>query len=198
VADLAAGAILMAQGGFSEPELLAAARRGDLDAFERLVVLHERRVYGLALRIAGDAEDAKDAMQEAFLRLHRHLGRIDSESALGPWLCQVTANLCRDIGRRKRRQYAEPVDAAAEWKPDPAAGPERMAAARESERHLQAALQELPETERAALLLREMEGLTTQEVAQALGSSETTVRSQISRARLRLRKLLAGRLGVWR
>ncbi len=185
----------MVKGACSEPELLQAARRGDLDAFERLIAMHERRVYGLALRVAGNAEDAKDATQEAFLRLHRHLGKIDSEGAIGPWLCTVVINACRDIGRVRRRSRLVALEDGADTRPDPAAGPERTALARERERHLQAALAELPETERAALLLREMEGLTTLEVARVLGSSETTVRSQISRARLRLRKLFAARLG---
>lgn len=188
------GAILMAKTALSEPELLAAARRGNLDAFERLIAMHERRVYGLALRAAGNTEDAKDATQEAFLRLHRHLGKIDSEAAIGPWLCAVVINACRDIGRTRRRSRLVALEDGADARPDPSAGPERTASAREHERHLQAALAGLPETERAALLLREMEGLTTAEVARVLGSSETTVRSQISRARLRLRKLFAARL----
>jgi RNA polymerase sigma-70 factor (ECF subfamily) len=195
VADLLPGTILMAQNGWSEPELLAAARQGNLDAFEYLVALHERRIYALALRISGNREDAKDAMQEAFLRLHRHLSQIDSDAAIGPWLCTVVVNACRDIGRTKRRARLVPMEGGPDSRPDPAAGPEQMAAAHERERHLQAALRRLPETERAALLLREMEGLSTREVASALGSSETTVRSQISRARLRLRNLFKERFG---
>jgi RNA polymerase sigma-70 factor (ECF subfamily) len=181
--------------GRTEPELLAAARGGDLDAFERLVAMHERRIYGLALRIAGNAEDAKDAMQEAFLRLHRNMAQIDSEAAIGPWLCAVAVNACRDIGRAKRRSRLVAMEGEVDSKPHPTAGPEQLAAASERERHLQSALRCLPEMERAALLLREMEGLSTGEVARILGSSETTVRSQISRARLRLRKLFAERFG---
>ena len=195
MADLWADTILMAQNGRSEPELLVAARQGNLDAFERLVTLHERRIYGLALRIAGNREDAKDAMQEAFLRLHRRLGQIDSDAAIGPWLCAVVVNACRDIGRTRRRARLVAIEGGADSRPDPAAGPEQMAAAHERERHLQEALRRLPETERAALLLREMEGLSTRDVAGVLGSSETTVRSQISRARLRLRTLFAERFG---
>jgi RNA polymerase sigma-70 factor, ECF subfamily len=195
VADLAAGSILMARSGWSEPELLAAARRGDLDAFETLVKLHERRIFGLALRITGNPEDARDAMQEAFLRLHRRLAQISSEAAIGPWLCTVTVNLCRDLARAKRRSRLVAMEKGAETRCDPSASPEQIAAAGERERQIQAALRTLPETEREALLLREMEGLSTAEVARALGSSETTVRSQISRARLRLRRLFAARYG---
>src|ERR1700761_5906808 len=143
----------MPRSGASETELLTAARRGDLEAFGRLVALHERRVYGLALRVCGDAEDAKDALQETFLRLHRNLARIDSEAAIAPWLCQVVVNICRDIGRARRRKRLVAMDHTghADSRPDPAAGPEQLAAAREHERHLQAALSCLPETEKAAL-----------------------------------------------
>jgi len=147
----------MAQNGWSEPELLAAARRGDLYAFDHLVALHERRVYGLAVRIAGNREDARDAMQEAFLRLHRHLGRIESDAAIGPWLCAVVVNACRDIGRTRRRSRLVALEGGADSRAHPAAGPEQIAAAHQRERHLQEALRTLPETERAALLLREME-----------------------------------------
>lgn len=175
----------------SEPELLSCAQAGDRDAFERIVALYERRIYALALRLAGDAEDAKDATQETFLRLHRNLRQVESGRSLGPWLWSVAVNACRDIGRRRRRSRLVPIDDfVTHAAPDPAAGPERQVHGREAERHLRAALRHLPERERAALLLREMEGLSTREVAGILGSSEVTVRSQISNARLRLRKLL--------
>lgn len=179
-----------------EAELLVLARAGDRAAFERIVALYERRIFALALRLAGDLEDAKDATQETFLRLHRNLRQIDSARSLGPWLWSVAVNACRDIGRRRRRSRLVPIDAfVAASAADQAVGPEGVARAHELERRLQTALAHLPEKERAALLLREMEGLSTREVAEILGSSETTVRSQISVARLRLRKLLGHRGG---
>ena len=127
--------------------------------------------------------------------MHRRLAQIESDEAIGPWLCAVVVNACRDIARAQRRSRVVSVEVDANARPDPSAGPEQIAAANERERHLQAALRRLPETERAALLLREMEGFSTGEVARILGSSETTVRSQISRARLRLRKLFTERFG---
>jgi RNA polymerase sigma-70 factor (ECF subfamily) len=177
--------------GTSEPELLALAVAGDLDAFERLVELHERRIFALALRLTGNIEDAKDATQETFIRLHGNLRQIDCSRSAGPWLYTVTVNACRDIGRRRQRSRLIPMDefvtAAA---PDPAAGPEGLCSGREMEEQLRHALRRLPEKERAALLLREMEGLSTAQVAEVLGNSEVTVRSQISSARTKLRKLL--------
>ena len=183
------------QADAAEPELLALAKAGDREAFARIVALYERRIFALALRMADDVEDAKDATQETFLRLQRNLRQIESGRSLGPWLWSVAVNACRDIGRKRRRSRLVPIDDfVALAAPDTAAGPERLAHAREQERQLRVALRQLPERERAALLLREMEGLSTREVAAIFGSSEVTVRSQISNARLKLRKML-GREG---
>ena len=183
------------ESGLAESELLAWAKRGNLDAFERLIALHERRIYALALRVTGNPEDAKDATQETFIRLHRKIGQIDSERALGPWLSSLAVNACRDIGRSRRRSRMVPMDEMVAASPDRSPGPEGLTLEHERERHLQVGLRRLPEKERAALLLREMEGLTTGEVARILGSSEATVRSQISNARLKLREFFAQRFG---
>ena len=178
-----------------EALLLARAKTGDLDAFEQLVAIHERRVFSLALRLTGSTEDAKDATQEAFIRLHRKMGQVDGDRGVGPWLYSVTVNACRDIGRERQRSRLVPMENwAALAAQDTAAGPEGLYADRQREEHLRGVLHRLPEKERAALLLREMEGLTTGEVARILGSSEVTVRTQVSKARLRLRKLLKGKL----
>ena len=178
-----------------EAHLLALAKTGDLDAFEQLVRLHERRVFALALRLTGSLEDAKDATQEAFIRLHRKIGQIDSARGVGPWLYSVTVNACRDIGRDRQRSRLVAMENWASLAPaDPDAGPESQYADRQREEHLRTVLGRLPEKERAALLLREMEGFSTGEVARILGSSEATVRSQICNARLKLRKLLRGKL----
>ena len=180
--------------GAPESILRQAALRGDRKAFEQLVFLHERGVFSLALRLTGNADDARDVMQGVFLRLHRKLDTVDPLRPLSPWLYAVTLNVCRGMGRSKARSRLVPiadfVDAA-----DPYPGPERQLSGREQERQLQEALNELPEKERAALLLREVEELSTAEVARLLGSSETTVRSQISQARLKLRKFFARRKG---
>ena len=179
-----------------EARLLALAKAGDLDAFEQIVALHERRIFALALRLTGSVEDAKDAAQEAFVRLHRKIGQIDSSRGVGPWLYSVTVNACRDIGRDRQRSRLVPVENWAALAPpssDPS--PEGLYADRQREEQLRTVLGRLPEKERAALLLREMEGLSTGEVARILGSSEATVRSQICTARLKLRKLLGRKWG---
>jgi RNA polymerase sigma-70 factor (ECF subfamily) len=179
-----------------EARLLSLAKTGDMEAFEQIVVLHERRVFALALRLTGSVEDAKDATQETFLRFHRKLGQIDSGRGAGPWLYTVTVNACRDIGRERLRSRLVPMDDCASMAPVVRdANPEGLYANRQREEDLRSVLHRLPEKERAALLLREMEGLSTEEVARVLGSSEATVRSQVCSARIKLRKLLGWKCG---
>jgi len=172
--------------------LVARAQAGDAGAFDRLLGRHQRRVLRTAWRLLGDPEEARDAAQEVFLRLYRHLHRIDPRRPLAPWLYRVTVNVCRDLGRRRRRPL--PLEEVAE-PPDPGADPARRASLAEERRIVEEGLAGLPEKERAALVLRDVEGLATSEVAAILGSSETTVRSQISRARLKVHRHRERHLG---
>ncbi|MEK7406457.1 MAG: sigma-70 family RNA polymerase sigma factor [Acidobacteriota bacterium] len=164
---------------------LRRAKAGDLAAFEEIVVQHERQVFLTALRLLGRREDAQDAAQEVFIRLHRHLGRFDEDREFAPWLYRMTVNVCRDIGRKRRREETAPLE---EGTARAVEDPHVEAVAAERRRIVKEGLRRLPEKERAALVLRDLEGLTTREVARVLGSTETTVRSQISSARLKLRK----------
>jgi RNA polymerase sigma-70 factor, ECF subfamily len=175
----------------SEAALLRSAQRGDRDALEQLIMRYERRIFALALRMTGSAADAQDAAQETFIRLHLRAREIEAGRGVGPWLFAVAVNACRDIGRRRRRSRLIPLPPAAANLPDGLADPERRLSGRESEAFLHAGLATLSEKERAALLLREMEGMSTSEVARALGSSEVTVRSQIWSARLKLRRFFS-------
>lgn len=172
---------MMAAG---EGSLLRDAKAGDRVAFEQVILRHERRVLLTALHLLGRWEDAQDAAQEVFVRLHRYLGRFDDALELAPWLYRMTVNVCRDLGRKRPAHAELDLNAA-----DPACGPERSARSAEERRILRAVLRKLPEKERAALVLRDLEGLPTSEVARILGSSEATVRSQVSSARLRILKL---------
>lgn len=160
--------------------LVRRAKTGDAVAFEQVLRLHERRVFLTALRLLDSVEDAKDAAQEVFLRLHKHLRRFDDTRELGPWLYRVTVNVCRDIGARRSRDEALPPDLAAPPAPDWS----------DERRIVAMGLRRLPERERAALVLRDIEGLPTAEVARVLGSSEATVRSQVSSARLKIKRFV--------
>ena len=154
-------------------------------AFETLLRTHEALVVRTALRLLGNRQDAQDAAQDVFLRLHRRLGKIDDSRNVPGWLYRVTVNVCRDILRK--RTSDDSLDDAKLAVPSSAEADH----AREQQRKLIGdALRTLPEKERAALTLRDLEGLPTREVAQILGSSEATVRSQVSAARLKIKKIL--------
>lgn len=163
-----------------------AAGDSDLAAFEALMRQYERLVLGTAVRLLGNLEDAQDASQDVFLKLYRNLGKIDDGNVPG-WLYRVTVNACHDI-RRKRPARAPVEDAAGLASGE--ADPQRAATEAERRRALAMSLRLLSEKERAALVLRDLEGLRTAEVARALGSSEATVRSQIAKARVKVKNFL--------
>ena len=166
---------------------IAAANAGDLAAFESLMRQHERLVLVTALRLLGKLEDAQDASQEVFLRLYRNLGKIDAVENVPGWLYRVTVNVCHDMARRRPASVA--VDDMPELA-DTGADPQQSATQAERRRALAMSLRFLSEKERAAMVLRDLEGLSTGEVARALGSSEATVRSQISKARIKVRAFM--------
>jgi RNA polymerase sigma-70 factor (ECF subfamily) len=174
-----------ADGDEAPSGLLAAARAGDVAAFERLMRRYERLVLVTALRLAGSMPDAQDISQEVFLKLYRNLGKLE-EDALTTWLYRVTVNACYDLRRRRGRRPESPVEEAGQLA---AAGDNPQQALTEAERRrvLELSLRMLPEKERAAIVLRDLEGLPTPEVARVLGSSEATVRSQISKGRVKMR-----------
>ncbi len=166
-------------------QAIQAARAGDLAAFDLLMRRHERLVLGTALRLLGKMEDAQDASQEVFLRLYRNLGKLPACENLAGWLYRVTVNVCHDA-RAKRRDETSVDDAGAELA-SPGADPQQAATRNERQRVLELSLRLLSEKQRVALVLRDLEGLPTADVAQILGTSAATVRSQIFHARIKIR-----------
>ena len=165
---------------------MRVAQDDSLAQFEALMAQHERLVLRTALRMLGRLEDAQDAAQEVFMKLYRHIGKIEAERGVESWLYRTTMNACFDQLRRRR-----PVEPIA-WAP-PISAVQHTNLERDQRRQLVSeALKTLPEKERAAVILREIEGLETVEVAQILGSSEATVRSQVSMGKARLRRCLEG------
>ena len=161
-----------------------AARENAAAGFEALVRQYERLVLVTALRIAGNMDDAQDISQEVFLRLYRNLDKVRAMQNLSGWLYRVTVNACFDLRRRR------PAGVSVELSDDFASGetdPQQAVAEAERRRALEMSLRILSEKERAALVLRDLEGLSTEEVAEALGSSAATVRSQISKARIKVK-----------
>lgn len=167
------------------PDLIRRARRGDLDAFEAILRTQERCVLTLAYRLMGNLPDAQDAAQEVYLRLYRQIGSFEEGRDLKPWVNRITANVCTDLLRKRRTLVS--LDSISPVSADRTDG-----ALEQKERRalVAAALLRLPARQRAAIVLRDMDGLSTAEVAEALQSSETTVRSQISTGRTRLRQII--------
>jgi RNA polymerase sigma-70 factor (ECF subfamily) len=154
------------------------------DAFDQVVRHREAQLLRIAYRILGNWADAEDVAQEVFLRLHRHGLDFANDAALGAWLYRVTVNVCVDKSRRVRPTTELP-ELGSE---NPSAEAELLR--EEWKKLLLIALGTLPPKERAAVVLREIEGLATAEVAEILGSTEGTVRGQVSKAMARLRTLM--------
>jgi RNA polymerase sigma-70 factor, ECF subfamily len=168
---------------------------GDSAAFEQIVLRHENRVMALAARLLGAREEARDVAQEVFLRAFKYLHRLDVQKPVEPWLMRITVNVCRDAARLRQRRLATFVDVDEPERVDESPDPYAGLARKQEQRILQRALERLPEKERLAIVLRDVEELSTAEVASILQSSETTVRSQVSRGRLKLKAAIDRLMG---
>ena len=171
--------------------ILGRARAGDLAAFEELMLQHERMVLMTALRVLGSREDAQDAAQQVFLRLHKYLhqfrGDASAEQVFTSWLYRMTINVCRDMQRQQKIGRASvPLEEVRLVSLEQ--GPEEVLRAEEKRNILLQALAELPEKEKSAVVLRDIQGLSTREVAGIMGTTEATVRSQVSEARWKMKK----------
>jgi RNA polymerase sigma-70 factor (ECF subfamily) len=160
---------------------------GDSTAFEQIILRYETRVMTLAARLLGARDDAQDVAQEVFLRAFKYLHRLDLRKPVEPWLMRITVNVCRDAARRRQRGRDTFIEIDRPETIDHSADPYTGLVRKQERKILRQALDGLPEKERLAIVLRDVEGLSTAEVASILQSSETTVRSQVSRGRLRLK-----------
>lgn len=177
-----------------ERRLLQKAQEGDRKAFEALVALHSRRVYNLALGYTGRHHDAEEIAQTVFVKVWKALPQFRGASAFSTWLYRLTLNACTDHYRRERKRRGDLSLDDPDLAPirDAAPSPEEIVIQREEEAILRKALAELPEQHRVILILREMDGLDYQEIAQVLELQVGTVKSRLARARRALReKLLA-------
>lgn len=177
--------------------LIQDARDGDASAFDQIMICYQRRVYSVAWRILGNREDAMDAVQDTFLRVYRYLKSYRASEDFDGWLYRIAVNVCRDIARKRGTPSPVFSELDIDQESVPQAGAETdiesRAIRQQQLRIVSAALDTLSKKEREALVLRDLEGLATEEVARILGSSQTTVRSQISSARRKI-KLFKDRL----
>jgi RNA polymerase sigma-70 factor (ECF subfamily) len=175
--------------GGDPPGLLARLRAGDPRAFEELVIGYQHRVFGVALRMLGNRAEAEEIAQEVFLRAHRAVADFRGEARLGTWLYGIASRLCLNRlaspDRRMGRGDAILADMTAAT-PDAAAELERA----ELDAALRTAIAELPEERRLVLVLRDVEGLSYEQIAEALAVDPGTVRSRLHRARMQLKEKL--------
>lgn len=161
-----------------------AARSGDRAAFAQLVRQHESTVLRVARRLLMDPHDAQDAAQDVFVRLYDHLDRFDDRRPLTPWLYRITVNVCRTQARKRSRRVAAEQESARDTPVH-----HSNAAATDAADWLERGLARLSPRERAALVLRDLEGLTATEAAKAMQCAPVTVRTLAARARLKLKRL---------
>jgi RNA polymerase sigma-70 factor (ECF subfamily) len=177
-------------GAGDAPRFLDRLRAGDAPAFEELVMTYQHRVFGVALRMLGNRAEAEDVAQEAFVRAHRALGEFRGDAKLSTWLYAITSRLCLNRlasgERRMARQGEDALLRLSDAGPRPDAALER----RELETALGRAIAELPEDRRIVVVLRDIEGLSYEEIAQALELELGTVRSRLHRARAELKEKL--------
>ena len=170
--------------------LIERAAAGDTGAFEQIMIHSQQRVMAMTLRMLGNEADARDASQEVFLRVYKYLGRFKHDQDFFAWLYRITVNVCRDMLKKRRHQSTlfttDQSEEAQEVSMEQHDAEQNLIQTQRRELIIKA-LSALPYKERASIVLRDMEGLSTDEVARILKSSPTTVRSQISSARKKMR-----------
>jgi RNA polymerase sigma-70 factor, ECF subfamily len=171
--------------------LVERCRQGDLGAFDEIYRAHSRRLYGVAVRMLGNPADADDMLQEIFLAAHRKLDSFRGESALGTWLYRLAVNLCLDYLRSRTGRALHLTDALDDEPALPDAGSRGLAERTVTKMDLERALAQLPEGCRTAFVLHDVQGLEHREVGEIMGIAEGTSKSQVHKARLRLRALLS-------
>jgi RNA polymerase sigma-70 factor (ECF subfamily) len=173
-----------------EASLVARLRTGDRHAFEELVIAYQHRVFGVALRMLGNRAEAEEIAQETFLRAHRALPEFRGEARLYTWLYGIASRLCLNrlasADRRLVRGDDEALTAAASDEPSAAAVLERA----EIDAAVREAVASLPEERRIVVVLRDLEGLSYEEIGEVLALEPGTVRSRLHRARLDLKAKL--------
>ncbi|MBZ4687245.1 MAG: polymerase sigma-70 factor, subfamily [Clostridia bacterium] len=175
-----------------EKKLLAKVKKGDLESFNILVEKYQKHVYNIAYRFMGSREDASDAAQEAFLKAYRSISKFRNDASFKTWLYHITANVCRDELRKRKNTSVISLDVpimgddGQEIDRQLKSGnpsPEEQFEVKENQSFVQEVINSLPEDYRIILILRELQGLSYEEITEALNCSMGTVKSRLSRAR---------------
>ena len=184
---LASKAIRVSRALVENDDLVARCQAGDVDAFEELYRLHSPRIYSLACRMTGSPQEGEDLLQDIFLHVHRKLGSFRGDAALGTWLYRLAMNQCLDFVRSRQARMKVVTDGFEEDGSNEPAAPRDTPVARLD---LERAIQRLPDGYRSAFVLHDIEGLDHKQIAGLLGITEGTSRSQVFKARSKLRALL--------
>ncbi|MBQ3492032.1 MAG: sigma-70 family RNA polymerase sigma factor [Oscillospiraceae bacterium] len=181
----------------SEKALVQKAKAGDRDAFAALVSAYEGKIYNLALRYLGNREDAMDASQEVFLRVFRFLPGFQEESGFSTWIYRIGVNVCKDMLAKRTRRNELPLEIPDDEEDyrtaevaDSRYDPEAIAQQADLRKALADAIGDLPQQQREMIVLRDIQGLSYEEIAKVLALESGTVKSRLSRARENLRKKL--------
>jgi len=177
----------------SDEEVVTRVLAGDAALFEVIMRRHNQRLYRTVRAILGGDDEAEDAMQDAYIQAYRHLGQFEGRSSLATWLTRIAVNQC--LSRLRKQRHIYPIDTELEKKmieniDDARPGPEKQMLNREVRRVLELAIEQMPARYRSVLILRDVEGLSTAEAAEALGMSVEAVKVNLHRARTYLRKAL--------
>jgi len=197
------GALARPHTSAEEDALLAGLRKGDEPAYEALLLQYEQPVFNLASRLVDDSADAADVVQEVFLKVFRKVAGFRGESSLKTWIYKIAVNEARNqhrwFSRHKRHEVGldglpGETPGSSDWLEDPGRSPFDLTSDHETQALIESALKEVNPAFRAALVLREIEGLSYEEIAEILEISLGTVKSRILRGREALRKCLAKRV----
>jgi RNA polymerase sigma-70 factor (ECF subfamily) len=173
-------------------ELVRRCKQGDGAAFEELYRAHAARLYSLLLRMGAGSQDAEDLLLDVFLQAHRKLDSVRGDSSLGTWLYRLAVNQCLDFLRGRQNRMSRTTDSLDDEGAHEPASPAPVVPAAISRVDLERAIARLPEGCRLAFVLHDVEGFAHHEVAGLLGISEGTSKSQVHKARLKLRAMLSG------
>lgn len=175
----------------NEEKLISRAAKGDASAFNELLGQHERKMYAVCLRMCGNHEDAQDCLQEAMLRVFRAISGFKGQATFSTWLYRVTMNTCLDELRRRKNKQTTSLDGLLDtgWSPsDELDTPEHHAVSGERRKAVRNLISELPEDMRSAVVLRDVEGFSYDEISAILNINVGTIKSRISRGREKLRE----------
>jgi RNA polymerase sigma-70 factor (ECF subfamily) len=183
--------------------LVKRVREGDQRAFKLLVERYQRKVYSVAYGMLKDKEESMDVSQEAFVKVYKYLDHFKGDSSFYTWLYRITVNICIDVLRRKNASKGEQVEFDETVKMDAAeanigalgsqlgTNPQKAALRKELAEKIHAALQQVPEKHRAILLLREVEGMSYEDLSRTLDIPKGTVMSRLFHARIKVQKILS-------